>query len=568
MADRKANTPGAPEAPEEIVQLDNDDRWQARLDEARARREIALREKAAQPKKPRLKPWEEEAPATAPKPAKKKKAKGTAPAEVQPIIQEKPADEKALDLADRLEKSKRAAAKKPETPRRAPVKMAPPVTEEPEATPEPVPRIVPQFRANRGTERARFEALTPPEPELGGEDIAAPRPRARRESSVIAPGAPDVIDLAQRYASTLKPPVNVTRSFDPPPREEPSLSQPAPEAEVVPLPVPPIHAASRRPFGLGLAVLLFSLIPLAQMAPPLEKGPEAPGTPFFALPPALGLTTSMVWPIELTRSGEWGPGAWPSSLRPTVPLAPSPLKEAEGISAAPGLGGLSPGAEMGGVTWQGADLPNSAGTVAPLGAAPGPDAPAEALAPVPKPRPRPEAEAGREDALLDVPAPTARPERDGAAAPGALSVTILAPSAAELPRAAAYALEAEARGHRLTQIRQVDLPVSEPNIRYFHPEDRAAAQALARAFGATLRDFTWFQPGPAPGTAELWLSGRPRLNSSGRAGPRSAPPTVTVTRKTPTLIERMITGSEGPISLELPDPRALLDAARSGAGDN
>ena len=51
MADRKATKTGVPEDPREIVELDKDERWQARLEEARARREIALREKAANPKK-------------------------------------------------------------------------------------------------------------------------------------------------------------------------------------------------------------------------------------------------------------------------------------------------------------------------------------------------------------------------------------------------------------------------------------------------------------------------------------------------------------------------------------
>ena len=39
------------ENPKEVVELDKDERWQARLEEARARREIALREKAANPQK-------------------------------------------------------------------------------------------------------------------------------------------------------------------------------------------------------------------------------------------------------------------------------------------------------------------------------------------------------------------------------------------------------------------------------------------------------------------------------------------------------------------------------------
>ena len=57
------------------------------------------------------------------------------------------------------------------------------------------------------------------------------------------------------------------------------------------------------------------------------------------------------------------------------------------------------------------------------------------------------------------------------------------------------------------RIREVDFPISERNLRYFHDADRAEAARLARAYGAELRDFTWFRPEPLPGTAELWLSG-------------------------------------------------------------
>jgi|GEM_PF-6686508 len=53
----KEGDPGVPK--KGVFELDKDERWQARLDEARARREVALREKAAGiARKPRPKPWE------------------------------------------------------------------------------------------------------------------------------------------------------------------------------------------------------------------------------------------------------------------------------------------------------------------------------------------------------------------------------------------------------------------------------------------------------------------------------------------------------------------------------
>lgn len=54
----------------------------------------------------------------------------------------------------------------------------------------------------------------------------------------------------------------------------------------------------------------------------------------------------------------------------------------------------------------------------------------------------------------------------------------------------------------------VDFTISETNIRYFYPADRAAAEGLAGALGARLRDFTGYSPSPPAGTIELWLAGK------------------------------------------------------------
>ncbi len=54
----------------------------------------------------------------------------------------------------------------------------------------------------------------------------------------------------------------------------------------------------------------------------------------------------------------------------------------------------------------------------------------------------------------------------------------------------------------------VDFTISETNIRYFHPADRTAAEDLADALGARLRDFTGYSPRPPAGTIELWLAGK------------------------------------------------------------
>lgn len=46
-----------------------------------------------------------------------------------------------------------------------------------------------------------------------------------------------------------------------------------------------------------------------------------------------------------------------------------------------------------------------------------------------------------------------------------------------------------------------------PQARFFHPEDRAAAEQAIKALGAPveLADFTSYRPSPAPGLIEVWL---------------------------------------------------------------
>ena len=592
MADRKAKTSKVSEEPEEIVELDKDERWQARLEEARARREIALREKASAPrKKQRRKPWEEEP--------------GDDPDdfEIKPIIQKKPADEKTLDLADRLEAARKA---KEVEAKASPPKVVeapkPEVTPEPEPEPEPAPPVPPKVKAKSKLKpkvvpefksKARnFDDIIPP----GKAPTVAPAPmpkKPRRGGGLVIEGAPDVIDLAKRYGSTLKPPVNVTQPFDTVPREV--VTTPPPE----PMIMAPARMRSRRPFGLGLAVLAFSLIPLSQVAPPLEKGPAQPPSPFFALPPALGLTTSMVWPVQRTQSGEWVPGAAPVGLGLPSGVEASPFA---GAGSPLGLGPLAVEDGSGTTVSPVSELPGTDPVAPTLSEAPAPDAPGEPLV-VPTPKPRPEAPIEETEAppvieessgiesstvvdrsvgrsgpeLLDVAAPDARPRPTPAAAapvPPAnpLRVTILVPSAADLGEAEGIASDTQARGHDLARVLEVDLSISSSNVRYFHAEDRAEAARLAEAYGAEIKDFTWFRPTPERGTTEIWLSGsgntrpsRPVDVRSGNEVPDLPPRTITLIRKKPTLLERILTGAQDEIEIVLPDPSAILEGTQTGS---
>ena len=242
----------------------------------------------------------------------------------------------------------------------------------------------------------------------------------------------------------------------------------------------------------------------------------------------------------------------------------------------------------------------------PLGAASGPDAMAEPLE-VPVPRPRPVApELETEAVPVPTPAPTPSsgtiverslppdaPELTDIAAPDArprvsepvsvtppvspLKVTILVPAASDLNTAEAIASDTEARGHELTRIRQVNLSISEPNVRYFYDEDRAEAERLAEAYGAEVKDFTWFRPAPERGTTEIWLSGSGGRAPAARAPqvrtvedtPQAPPRTITVIRKEPTFLERLLTGADTEIEIIVPNPSAILqDAQSAGAGQN
>lgn len=61
-----------------------------------------------------------------------------------------------------------------------------------------------------------------------------------------------------------------------------------------------------------------------------------------------------------------------------------------------------------------------------------------------------------------------------------------------------------------TQIIETPFAISETHVRYFHAQDRNAAEALAERLDCAARDLTHFQPSPEDGYLELWLSGEAR----------------------------------------------------------
>lgn len=68
------------------------------------------------------------------------------------------------------------------------------------------------------------------------------------------------------------------------------------------------------------------------------------------------------------------------------------------------------------------------------------------------------------------------------------------------------------RGVGVAEVRMVGVSVSPPDIRYFHPRDRAIAEQVdrllsRRGYRPELKDFTHYQPPPTRGTVEVWLPG-------------------------------------------------------------
>ncbi len=488
MADR-ASGKGNPVVPKEVFELDKDERWQARLDEARARREVALREKAdGQPQKPRPKPWEIEG------------ADVDEPPVINPTIQERGEDK--LDFADRLESIRGAKDH---------------ISQEPAAVETPSEPVRPVQSAPKPRQGKPAAART-----------GAPEPRARPQPSLILPGAPDVAELASRYAATLKPPKKFAISDTPP--SVPDEEAPAPRGELVSLPTAAVEVTENlvpaqlsrserrrgiRPLGMAFGLVTLAALPLTTEAPPLETGPEMPVVDGLRLQPALGVTWSLYQPPVATESGEWSPAPSPRRL---AGAAPPPLPPAAAVVDDAAALTVPTEAPSGDLNWtnveavsggsaSGMTVPDIAPTKPQVEAPPAPPAAPQAASPAP-PRPVPNVIENEDaDAPLAVPPQTPTEVRTVVEA-DPLRVTILAPARSDRKLAEEIAADVQNVGHELVRVKDVDYSISERNLRYFHDNDRAAASRMAERYGAELRDFTWFRPSPVEGTAELWLSGR------------------------------------------------------------
>ncbi|NNE79654.1 MAG: hypothetical protein HKN18_05205 [Silicimonas sp.] len=552
MADRAMKADGAGES-RDIVELDKDERWQARLAEARARREVALREKASKPKKPRRKPWEEEP--------------GQDPDSftVEPIVQEP--DPNRRDFADRFEALRETIKSDKHTPANTKAVPAKPKVEQAEPV-EPRPEPAVSTPASN-----TFDDIIPPD-QAPPEPVAVPMPPRKKEvpekDSLIAADAPDVAEIAQRYAATLAPMPELA---------VPEVQQEPEPEDVVEEGADAATATTRRkpgrPLILLLLVLTLAAVPLLKTPPPLEIGPSFPATPRFGLPPALGITTSMLWRPGKTFPGDWSPA---SVAAPARPLTVSTRPPAEYLRTVPGLDAMAEEISTGSVSWSMLS-PVIANRTSDRLFSPITGYGASALVPESAPRPRPRSPVlktesvpnGDSDvqsqafvdgaindpgpAALSASAPDAVPSVEGADMPPPitkLSMTILVPVTAKMQRAEQIADDLRNRGHSIARIQKVDVSIRDRNIRYFHNGDRREARRLAKAYDAELKDFTWFQPKPPTGTTEIWLSGKPnRIAQVPVPSPEKAlgnvteifTPKVVIVRRKPSLWERLFSGT-------------------------
>ena len=299
----------------------------------------------------------------------------------------------------------------------------------------------------------------------------------------------------------------------------------APDGDVASLAAPasPVEDAPSRPQPQGLGAAGADA-PVAAAVEPLPQLPEpaAPGIVEQAMLPPEGATTL---DGTLPSGGASAPGARvPGGLASGgEDAAPAPATAA----TAPGVGSAAPSQ---GEAWSPvlveealaalfddplAATDRPAGVPAPSGASLDLDV---AAPPAPLPA-RPETADPSVDELAAAlaaiapeasPEPLPRPDFGVAApAPAAVLATAIVHAPASVPDdRVATAIDAlRASGAAIDQPRRVTFRVSESNVRYFHPGDAAAAEALADSIGASARDFTFYDGSLPAGTVEVWLSG-------------------------------------------------------------
>ena len=438
-----------------VFDLENDERWQERLAEARKRREVALKKKAGLGhNQPKPKPWEIEESNNEPK----------------IVVQPPSENDKQRDFSDRVDTMRKGAKSKNPAPER-------PISAEPKLK-----------------SKTSVDDFLPPAPDVP----VVPRldrqakPISQPTSLLVPEDAPEIGALATKYAASLEPDDVHARSYlKPPSKNAPEPEVEAVEAQQAVTAELPRYRRGRPPL-LIFCILALAAVPFFAKPPPLERGPTSGPSVYWGSQPALGITSPMILEPLIAA-----PVVLPAGFT-RVPLGPMQVSLDKPADFLRTLTPMAPPSDskLGFDGWSQLDQVRRASVVAPT-------APEEAQiskialdgAPLlsPKPRARPGAVASVKPAAPDNP----------------LRVTILVPQGSDAALANAIGQDIAWRGHQLHEVKAVPAKVNNRNLRYFHPEDRGQAELLAAQYDATLRDFTSFRPSPKLGVVELWLDDTP-----------------------------------------------------------
>ncbi len=316
MADRAVRSENEKD---EVIDLSNDERWQARLEEARTRRAEALKKKGqedAPVRRPR-KPWEDELDAKAPLP--------------DPIIFDEDDDDDGFDFYDRLDALKKATEKKAAPAAKQTAKLneqdAP---ERPDSNYHPVMRnagmvgLPPKKATKAPEEKPKAEASVPATPAPKAEH--APVDSFFEEMSASGRVQSDSADVEEQPVSIL---LNVEPKRAPEAPSRPWLNDRDDEEEEraakrVHLQPQTEEEPAKKGFRGGwlvVGLMALAIGPVITLGPSWISGATFDAGPYFATEPALGVPAAFVeFPVE-TVSGEWTPM---TKRAPGGPLAKTP----------------------------------------------------------------------------------------------------------------------------------------------------------------------------------------------------------------------------------------------------
>ncbi|NNL18092.1 MAG: hypothetical protein HKP37_05050 [Boseongicola sp.] len=371
----------------EVVDLNNDARWQARLEEARARRAEALKLKGMddKPRRAPSKPWEDEA--------------NTA---LDAEKHQRALDDDGLDFHDRmnaLQKVLKEKQPKQDVSVKAPVvpdnmrNWAPEAKEEPlealVSAPEPVKVETPAVRVEKsGPPVDSFfddPAFSTPEPA----DVPSEEPEFVPMEALVDPLPP------RRPKQTRRPWIEEAEA------EERIAEEVIQDVRVE----SKARKSEGMPFLLGIGLVALVAMPFFYLLPPMTRGPEGAQGPVFGMQPAFGITAAMVEFPVATQSGEFVPKSSIAPIEPFTVLDGTPpafSRAMPSIAVAPeveafSMPEVSRHSDEGLTQFARADLPRfqvtqamweaRTGTIDGLARLPGVLAPVTATSLIPRPRP-------------------------------------------------------------------------------------------------------------------------------------------------------------------------------------